>query len=186
MIQTSRLMLVPATVALAQAEITDRAEFAGLLNAVVPATWPPESLVDALPLFLSWIEAAPDQTGWFSWYAVSLQQLTSDSPKSDGVLVGGGGFLGPPAEGAVQMGYSVLPEFQNLGIATELVNGLTQWAFNDPSLHHINAETEWANPASYRVLSKTGFRCLGPGGEPEGQRFVLSRSDKSGMNSAAG
>ena len=141
MLQTSRLMLVPATIALARAEIADRVEFAGLLNAVVPAAWPPESLADALPLFLTWIEAAPDQTGWFGWYAVSTQQLAGDSHDLQRVLVGGGGFLGPPADGNVQMGYSVLPEFQNIGIATELVNTLTEWAFNDPGLQHINAET---------------------------------------------
>ena len=178
-------MLVPATIALARAGIADRVEFAGLLNAVVPAAWPPESLADALPLFLTWIEAAPDQTGWFGWYAVSTQQLAGDSHDLQRVLVGGGGFLGPPADGNVQMGYSVLPEFQNIGIATELVNTLTEWAFNDPGLQHINAETEWANPASCRVLAKAGFRCLGTSGEFEGQRFVLSRSDRSNIDAVS-
>ena len=47
MIVTARMRLVPATVALARAELTDRAEFARLLSAVVPDEWPPEILADA-------------------------------------------------------------------------------------------------------------------------------------------
>ena len=61
-IETARLKLTPATVALARAEIGDRAEFARLLRASVPDNWPPETTVDALPLFLGWLEAAPDRS----------------------------------------------------------------------------------------------------------------------------
>ncbi len=53
MIETSRLTLVPASVALARAEMDDRTTFAQLLHAVVPDDWPPESVADVLPLFLS-------------------------------------------------------------------------------------------------------------------------------------
>ena len=99
MIVTDRLTLVPATVALARAEIGDRNEFARLIEAGVTDNWPPESAADALPLFLSWLEAAPDRVGWFGWYA--LARIGDADPP---VLVGGGGFLGPPRGGAVQIG----------------------------------------------------------------------------------
>ena len=59
-IETARLKLTPATVALARAEIGDRAEFARLLRASVPDNWPPETTVDALPLF--WPEHRSDET----------------------------------------------------------------------------------------------------------------------------
>jgi hypothetical protein len=59
MIVTRHLTLVPASVALARAELHDRPAFAELLGAVVPDAWPPQSTVDALPLFLGWLEAAP-------------------------------------------------------------------------------------------------------------------------------
>src|SRR5258705_37513 len=71
MIDTPRLKLMPATVALARAEIGDRGEFARLLGAVVPDNWPPETLADALSLFLARLEAAPDRVGWFGWYALA-------------------------------------------------------------------------------------------------------------------
>jgi ribosomal-protein-alanine N-acetyltransferase len=168
MIVTRRLTLVPASVALARAELDDRAAFADLLGAVVPEAWPPPTTIDALPLFLSWLEAAPDRVGWFAWYA-----LLRDASDSGSILVGGGGFLGPPEDGTVQLGYSILSEFQRRGYATEMVRGLATWAFVQPSVAVIAAETEWANPASVRVLERAGFHAAGTASHPEGTRFEL-------------
>lgn len=168
MIVTRRLTLIPASLALARAELHDRAAFGDLLGAIVPGAWPPETTVDALPLFLSWLEAAPDRVGWFGWYA-----LCRDMSTSGNVLVGGGGFLGPPEDGIVQIGYSVLPEFQRRGYGTEMVRGLASWAFVQPGVAAIAAETEWANPASVRVLERSGFQAGGSASHPEGTRFEL-------------
>jgi len=168
-IRTERLTLVPATVALARAELADRGEFARLLHASVPENWPPESAADALPLFLGWLEAAPDRAGWFGWYALAPME-GGTAP----VLVAGGGFLGPPEDGTVHIGYSVLPQFQQQGYATELVGGLLRWAFAQPGVSRIAAETEWANPASVRVLVKSGFVPAGVATEPGGTRFEWS------------
>jgi len=168
MIVTRRLTLVPASVALARAELHDRGAFAEMLGAVVPEAWPPRTTADVLPLFLSWLEAAPDRVGWFSWYA-----LLRDATDAGSILIGGGGFLGPPQDGTVQMGYSVLPEFQRRGYATEMVRGLASWASVHPSVAVVAAETEWDNPASVRVLERSGFQAAGPASHPEGTRFEL-------------
>lgn len=164
MLTTERLQLIPATVALARAELGNRADFARLLGGVVPENWPPETVADALPLFLGWLEAAPNQIGWFGWYALAR------SPAGEPVLIGGGGFLGPPEDGTVQLGYSVLPQFQGQGYATELVAGLLRWAFAQ-GVTCIKAETEWANPASVRVLLKNGFAQVDATLENDGARF---------------
>jgi len=168
MIATSRLVLVPATVALTRLEMGNRGDFARLLSADVPANWPPASAADALPLLLRRLETAPNQVGWFNWYA--LARISGpDLP----VLVGGGGFLGPPQHGVAQIGYSVLSQFNRQGYATELVGGLVRWAFAQPGLDCIEAKTEWANPASTRVLEKAGFKPVGSAREPGGMRFEL-------------
>lgn len=168
MIETARLKLIPATVDLARAEIGDRGEFARLLGASVPNNWPPETLADALPLFLGWLEAASDRIGWFGWYA-----LAAGNGAAAPVLVASGGFKGPPQDGVVEIGYSVLPQFQGRGFATEVVGGLVRWALGQPGVARVAAETEWANPASVCVLSKAGFVPAGPATEPGGARFEL-------------
>jgi RimJ/RimL family protein N-acetyltransferase len=169
LITTGRLSLLPATVAHARAELNDRREFSRLIEAEVPKNWPPESAADALPLFLEWLEAVPQSVGWFGWYAVA-NKLATQAP----TLIGSVGFLGPPRDGEVSIGYSVLPQFQRVGFATEMVAGLVQWAKDDEAVARIVAETEWANPASMRVLSKLGFVEKGSGVEPGGTRFELS------------
>jgi RimJ/RimL family protein N-acetyltransferase len=166
-VETARLRLIPATVELARAELGDRAAFSAMLGAEIPANWPPESLADALPLFLRWLEAAPDSAGWFGWYAVSVDPAP--------VLAASGGFLGPPYLGAVEIGYSVLPQFRGQGYATELLSGLTRWAFGHEGVELIAAETEWANPASVAVLRKAGFSAAGTAREAGGARFELKR-----------
>jgi ribosomal-protein-alanine N-acetyltransferase len=165
-IQTARLKLIPATVVVARAEIGHRGEFARLLGASVPDNWPPETLADALPLFLGWLEAAPHRIGWFGWYALATAAGTAAL-----VLIASGGFKGPPQNGTAEIGYSVLPQFQRRGYATEMVSGLVRWALGQPGVARVAAETEWANPASVRVLSKAGFAPAGPASEPGGARF---------------
>lgn len=170
-IETMRLRLVPATFAHVNAEINDLEVFARLISAEVPANWPPESTADALPLFASWLEAAPDSVGWLGWYAVA-KPMGAQGP----ILVGNAGFLGPPEDGAATVGYSVLPQYYNQGLATEMVGRVLRWAFEESqALDRICAETEWLNPASVRVLIKLGFLESGQSVNADGKRFELSR-----------
>ncbi len=171
MIVTERLTLVPHTVELLRAEIHDHQALARMLSATVPENWPPESTVDALPIFLSFVESAPDQVGWFGWYAV-----TTRTDQTNPILIGGGGFMGPPVEGLVQMGYSVIEQHNRKGYATEMVGGLVSWAFAHPECTVVSAETEWANPYSVRVLEKNGFIRVGPGSVADGSKYERSVS----------
>lgn len=168
MIETSRLTLIPATVALARAEIHDRGKFARLLGAAVPSNWPPDDLADALPVFLGWLEATPDRAGWFGWYALSA----GEGPAPP-VLVGSGGFKGPPQDGACEIGYAVLPQFRGRGYATEMVVGLVRWALTQPGVLRIVAQTERANGASMRVLTRAGFVPIAAAGDTGTARFEV-------------
>ncbi|HSQ56102.1 MAG TPA: GNAT family N-acetyltransferase [Gemmata sp.] len=164
MLNTPRLSLIPATLPLARAEVADREEFARFLDARVPDNWPPETLAEALPLFLKEFEAAPDAVGWFGWYAIASNEAT---------LAGSIGFRGPPQNGEVEVGYSVLPQFQRRGYATEMVAALVHWALGQPGVERVAAETDEGNIASCRVLGKTGFARVGVGNEPGSLRFVI-------------
>jgi ribosomal-protein-alanine N-acetyltransferase len=163
---TGRLRLVAGTKVLAAAEIEDKAEFAKLLGALVPETWPPGNLRDVLGYFGALYEEHPEWEGWLTWYAV---RIDSGRP----ILCGSVGFRGPPDEqGMVEIGYSVLPEFEGQGLATEMVAGLVLWAKQQPRAKHIEAETNVDNEASVRVLEKNSFICAGAGLEPNTIRFV--------------
>jgi ribosomal-protein-alanine N-acetyltransferase len=163
---TDRLRLVAGTQALAAAEIGDRAKFAKLLGVLVPDTWPPDSLRDVLGYIYGLYKEHPEWEGWLAWYAV---RIDNDDP----VLCGSVGFKGPPDEqGIVEIGYSVLPEFQGHGLATEMVAAIVKWAEHQPQVKRIEAETNIDNKASIRVLEKNNFSYVGVGIEPGTIRFL--------------
>jgi len=163
---TDRLRLVAGTEALAAAELEGRRKLSKLLEALVPETWPPDNLRDVLDYFYALYKEHPTWEGWLTWYAV---RIDNDYP----ILCGGVGFKGPPDErGMVEIGYSVLPEFQGQGLATEAVAGIVQWAKQQPEVREIEAETNTDNEASIRVLEKNSFVCAGAGPEPNTLRFI--------------
>lgn len=165
-IHTPRLVLIPATVDLVGLEMSSNEQLGHALAAEVPADWPPEQVVDALPWFHEQLRADPALSGWLGWYALATQK---DGKKS--ILVGGGGFLGRPVEGVAEIGYSVLPAFQGQGYATEMIGGLVDWALAQPRVEHVVAETHTENAASRRVLTKLGFVPVGAGRDPGYLRF---------------
>lgn len=163
---TGRLRLVAGTGVLAAAEIEDKVEFAQLLGASVPETWPPDDLRDASRCFYGLCREHLEWEGWLPWYAI---RVDSDYP----ILCGSIGFRGPPDKrGKVEIGYSVLPEFQGQGLATEMVAGIIQWVEHQSEARQIEAETNVDNKASARVLEKNGFICVGVGLEPNTIRFL--------------
>jgi [ribosomal protein S5]-alanine N-acetyltransferase len=175
MLTTARMRLVPRTAELTRAEIADRAAFAALLRATVPANWPPDLLADALPWFLQQLETAPDQVGWLDWYG--LVRGIGDQPDA---LVASGGFLGSPQDGTVEVGYSVLPQFQRQGLATEMVAALVDWALAQAGVQQVVAEAHADNTPSVRLLGRLGFVAIGAGREPGHLR--LRRGEGSGAS----
>ncbi len=165
-IQTSRLWLVPATAELVGLEISSREAFGQALGADIPANWPPELVADALPWFLRQLEADSRLSGWLCWYGVE-----GKGENGKPVLVASGGFFGPPQEGTVEVGYSTLPQFQGRGYATEMVEGLINWALSQSMLRRVVAEASSSNSASLRVLEKLGFAQSGIGREPDSLQF---------------
>jgi [ribosomal protein S5]-alanine N-acetyltransferase len=166
-IKTSRLELTAATIELSEAELNDRDKFSKLLDTTIPNNWPPETATDALPWFLDILKKNPEWVGWLTWYAVLTNENT---------LVGGAGFKGAPnTAGMVEIGYSVLPEYQKRGIASEIVEALCKWAFEHDSVKCIEAETVPDNSGSLKVLSKNGFEFIGAGSEEGSVRYRLNK-----------
>jgi RimJ/RimL family protein N-acetyltransferase len=67
-------------------------------------------------------------------------------------------FKGEPNEqGEIEIGYGTHAEFQGNGIMTEAVGGILEWAFAQPKVAAVLAETDIENVASERILEKNGF-----------------------------
>ena len=81
---------------------------------------------------------------------------------SSSCSVGGIGFAGlPDDQGTTEIGYALDQKFRGQGIATEAVQALCDWAFQDSGLRIIRAETPVNNAGSQRVLEKNDFQKTG-------------------------
>ncbi len=172
-LQTPRLELVPATVELVQAELRDSEDFGRLLDAQVPAGWPPE-LYDraAAEYTIARVEDGAEQMGWWLHYIV--MKATSLDAR---LVIGTCGFKGPAAaDGTVEIGYGILAEFRRQGYAVEAVNGLLLQAFRHPEVTRVIAETLPDRMPSIGVLRESGFHYVGEGSEPGVIRYQLLRA----------
>jgi RimJ/RimL family protein N-acetyltransferase len=168
-LQTPRLRLVAATPALLRAEGDGRALLGSLLNARVPAGWPPELYDDDARLWtLNAVESRPETAGWWMYYVV----LDGGDPELAGVC----GYKGPPGtDGTVEVGYGILPPHRRRGYAVEATAALIGRAFADPSVTRVIAETLPDLVPSIGVMEKLGFTLEGDGSEPGVIRFTLPR-----------
>lgn len=171
-IHTERLDLVAGTVPLVQADMQDHARLARMLQAQVPAAWPPDMIDNEVLAFTAArLAAGPAQAGWWSWYFVHRGVAAGKR-----VLVGMGGFKGPPAaDGIVEIGYTIAAPFRRRGHASEAVAGLLGRAFAHPDVQQVQAETLTHLHASIRVLEQAGFTRSGAPLAGGVLRFVLPR-----------
>ena len=139
---------IPATPALIDAERRDPAELAAALGAGLPADWPSEFHNPAALRYSYEALSAPGGAGWWLHYFVAA----GDRP----MLVGVGGFKGPPDEGLVEVGYSVVPSMQRRGYATAAVRALIE-SGRERGATRVRAETLPSLTPSIRVLEKLGF-----------------------------
>ncbi len=100
--------------------------------------------------------------------------------------------IGERAAGSAEVGYSVVREYRDRGIATEAVRALVYEGFGRVQLRRVRAYCVPENKASRSVLERVGFETDGilpHGATVQGQPvdvlgFVLERSRWEGLNSA--
>lgn len=102
-----------------------------------------------------------DHSPWGAWQ----MRLT------DGTVIGGAGFKGPPDEsGTVEIWYGLVPQMRGRGLAREAVGLLLDAAAHFGAVA-VAADTDIANIASQRVLAASGFDLVAEG--RVGPRAVL-------------
>jgi RimJ/RimL family protein N-acetyltransferase len=165
-LKTPRLRLVPATGAIITAELEGLDQLADALDAAIAADWPPEHHdIDTLAF---WRDALrePGAEGWWLHYVL----VTSASRPT---LVGSMGYKGPPIDGVVEIGYSVVPSWQRRGLATEACRALIESAWRRGA-GVVVAHTLAGLEPSIGVLRKLGF-APADSPEPDVLAFALRR-----------
>ena len=163
---TERLSLVPANAESMQAEIAGPHHLARLLDLQLPESWPPPlNDIDSQRWMLDYLSQHP-QSRWGMYY-ITLREERQ--------LIGNCGYKGEPVRGSVELGYSIAPEYQRRGYASEAVRGLLGYAFADPQIRRVLAETLPDLTPSIGVLRKCGFTRTIGGSEPGVIRFTFPR-----------
>lgn len=135
--------MLPATVEHLDALSRDAPSFSALIGSPVPAGWP--EFPEAVDFTLARLRHHPDEFQW--WMHLFL---------ADGVLVGSGGYVGPPVDATVEIGYEIAPAFRGRGLATAAARALIVKAGEQVTT--VLAHTAPAESASTGVLRRLGFR----------------------------
>jgi RimJ/RimL family protein N-acetyltransferase len=78
-----------------------------------------------------------------------------------GCVVGGIGFHGPPRDGVVEVGYGVVPEVRQQGVATEALRMILEVAAGFEQVRRVCGRTAPDNLASQRVMLAAGLKLVG-------------------------
>ncbi len=150
MIETKRLRIYPAT----QKQMEEFIEMQTV-----------DVLKAAYTEMLNGSLAHPEQWEWYAVWMIELKNRTH---------IGELCFKGLSSDGITEIGYGINDDFQGKGYASEAVKAVSEWAFQQPDVTALEAETDEENTASKRVLEKCGFTLNGIIGE-EGPRYSLKR-----------
>ncbi len=76
------------------------------------------------------------------------------NPKLIGII---GHYRIQPENHRCEIGYMILPQYNEQGIVSEAIKMILEYGFNDLQMHSIEAVIDPENKASERVLQKNGF-----------------------------
>jgi RimJ/RimL family protein N-acetyltransferase len=127
----------------------------GGLEFELPDDWPDEHDSRFLAFRLRQAHEDPGRARWYV-FAIVL----------GGRMIGHIGFHGPPGSNArkdpraVEIGYTVFPEFRRRGYATEAVRALVDWSWSQGA-ERIIASVGPQNEPSLAIVRRLGFREVG-------------------------
>jgi ribosomal-protein-alanine N-acetyltransferase len=162
------VLLRAGTAELMEAACAGNEELATALGHPVTPGWC--SFTEALAPTRDALAADPSRAEW------GVRFFLADEPP---VLVGWGGFKGPPASGVVELGYEIAPSRQRQGLASGAVAAMLAEAFAAAEVEIVIAHTLPERNPSNRLLDNAGFEHEGVAddGEEIVWRYGLTRAD---------
>lgn len=147
----------------------------------------PFTLDDALALLAG--QERLDDVTLGQWVQIAIEVATPDGP----LVVGDVAVGQPSSDHVAYLGYTLSPEHQGLGYASEAAAAVVDALFGRSEVGRIIATLDPLNHASMRVIEPLGFRFEGIARESElvrgewvdDMRFGLLRSDRAAWTSRA-
>jgi [ribosomal protein S5]-alanine N-acetyltransferase len=102
--------------------------------------------------------------------------------RSNRAAVGIAGFS--QSEDTVLTGYSVYPALQRMGLATEGLQALLAWLFEQSGVERVRATIPPDNAPSIRVAEKLGMQLVGKGQDPHLGEVLLYEVGREAQRSA--
>jgi ribosomal-protein-alanine N-acetyltransferase len=136
--------LVAATVADLHTLATDRAGFAVRMGSPAPGGWP--AFPESVGFTINRLTTRPQEHEWWMHFFFV-----------NGLLVGSGGYVGPPRDHEVEIGYEIAPGFRGKGYGLGAAAALVEQAFRARQVKAVIAHTLAAEGPSTRVLQRLGF-----------------------------
>ncbi|GAA2583057.1 GNAT family protein [Dactylosporangium fulvum] len=109
----------------------------------------PFPLGDAIAFVAEVAHLDPEREGWFQ-YAVEARDT--------GELVGDVGVNRGDGGRQAELGFTLAPEHQGRGYATEAVRRIVDFLLVEEGLHRVHATLDARNERSARLLERLGFR----------------------------
>ena len=157
-LESPRLHLIPGNAELLQAAIDGPSSLSASLQVQVPDDWT-EFGTAPLQYALDQIKTTSGAQDWWMYFPIH---------REDKVLVGCGGYKGgPDADGTVEIGYEITPEYRQQGLATEMAATLVANAFRHEVVRRVTAHTLAFENPSTRILQKLGFVKTGAFEDPD-------------------
>jgi RimJ/RimL family protein N-acetyltransferase len=145
--------LVPATVELLHTLHTDRTAFGTVMGSPVPEGWP--EFPESIEFTIAKLREKPVEDAWWMHFFLA-----------HGTLVGSGGFVGPPADGVVEFGYEIAPEFRGRGFGTAAAQAMVDKA-RAAGVAMVIAHTLAEENPSNALLRRLGFHFAAEMSDPE-------------------
>jgi [ribosomal protein S5]-alanine N-acetyltransferase len=152
-----QVRLLAASEPLLNALNDNQALFSELVGSSVPDGWP--EFPEAIGFTLEHLQTASEADR--SW---SMQFFIDHAT---GRLLGSGGFVAPPADRTVEIGYEIAPEFRGRGFGAAGARALVECAVASGEVDHVLAHTLPGPNPSTGVLVSFGFEHVDIQEDPE-------------------
>jgi RimJ/RimL family protein N-acetyltransferase len=147
-IETERLTLMVCDIETARAILAEGDALQRHLGCEVADEWAGFGL-EPYAWVIEQLEANPGTDLWWGYLPIL---------KEGNVLIGSGGFKGPPdKKGSVEIGYEIAPAYRSRGLATEMARALCRFAASQEQVKRVIAHTLPEENHSVKLLRRLGF-----------------------------